>query len=390
MSNPPSLHFLFVKTRLAFPRSSGHDVHSYYMMKALTELGHQVSLLTVDRPSREAVDGLPLQSRAVFDELPSESATTGELNRLQRRFCSYWGVQEEHIIQVGRLAGDLGVDAVVVVGLEVLPYLAAVKNAKRIWYAADEWLWHHLSQIFLRRPSTLSELKPAIVKGGYEWAFAKCTDHVWVVSDSDRRAVRLVMRGVCADTIPNGVDTEHFSPREATSIPQSCTFWGRLDFGPNIDAVRWFAENVWPDLKAECGEARFDVFGFAPTEAVRNLSEQNGFSISANIPDLRQEIARRQLVILPFVSGGGMKNKFLEAAALAKPIVASPRALNGVKLPSQPVLKVASRPDEWVKQIRGLWDEMETANAMGRHARAWIRAEYSWKRAAKTAVEGFR
>ena len=40
----------------------------------------------------------------------------------------------------------------------------------------------------------------------------------------------------------------------------------------------------------------------------------------ANLPDLRAEVQRREIVVLPFVSGGGIKNKLLEAAAMGMPM----------------------------------------------------------------------
>ena len=83
----------------------------------------------------------------------------------------------------------------VVVGLNVLPYLAGVSGPLRVWYAADEWAWHHLSQVRLLRPSTWGNVKEAAVKGLYERAYAPLLDRVWVVSEADRRAMRWVAGG---------------------------------------------------------------------------------------------------------------------------------------------------------------------------------------------------
>ncbi len=55
------MRLLFVKERLAWPRSSGHDVHSFYMMRALAELGHSVGLVTLSPPTPEAIQGLRLE-----------------------------------------------------------------------------------------------------------------------------------------------------------------------------------------------------------------------------------------------------------------------------------------------------------------------------------------
>ena len=94
------------------------------------------------------------------------------LTGLAERFRSYWGIPPGRIAAVAELAEDFRADAVVVVGLDVLPYLGAVRGPKRIWYAGDEWVWHHLSQVSLGDRSSWSNLRDAAVKGLYEYAYA--------------------------------------------------------------------------------------------------------------------------------------------------------------------------------------------------------------------------
>lgn len=359
------------------------------MMRALTRLGHEVHLLTSDRASDAATEGAGLAQVHCFEDLEEASTQVPGLSYLQRKFQSYWGIHGEKINQVGALAKRLGCDGVVPVGLEVLPYLAAVEGAKRIWYAADEWLYHHLTLMFLNRPSSWSNFKPALVKGLYEFAYSGVTDRVWVVSKADAKAVRWVMPGVKADVIPNGVDTDHFHPFEIERIPKSCTMWGRLDFEPNIDAVRWFSTKVWPELKRQNPDASFDVFGFQPSAEVMGLSRQESFNVIPDLPDLREAVSKREIVVLPFVSGAGIKNKFLEAAAMGKAIIASPRALNGMSLPSEAPVCVANTPEDWIAAAAQLWNDPDEANRLGKLAREWVSKEFSWHNAGCLAEQSF-
>ena len=341
-------------------------------------------MLTKVAPSEEAIAGLCLSELVLFDESTDQSV---DLPWLQEKFRSYWGVEKSSITQVANISASFDADAVVVVGLDVLPYLAAVKDAKRIWYAADEWVLHHLSQFRLSSPASWSEIKPAIIKGVYEFAYARSVDCVWVVSDADKRATQTVMRKTDTRVIPNGIDTAHFLPIEAPRIPFSCTFWGRLDFGPNIDALKWFAPKVWRELKRSIPEAQLEVFGFSPTDEIMALAEEFNFRITANLPDLRSKIARHQVVVLPFVSGAGIKNKFLEAASMGKPIIVSGHGLNGIDLPKEEVVRVARTPKQWIEQLRDLWQNEEAALQTGQRAREWVARDYSWPHAATLAVE---
>src|SRR6185436_15775102 len=157
------------------------------MMSALSARGVQVSVATLRPVPPEALDGIPLANRLVLNGTAA-GAPPARYSRLQERFRSYWGISEAYVRQLGAFARETRADAVVVSGLDVLPMLGAVDAAVRVWYAADEWLWHHWSLVRLSQTSTWNELKPGLAKAVYERAYASMVDRAWVVSESDRRA----------------------------------------------------------------------------------------------------------------------------------------------------------------------------------------------------------
>ena len=386
------LRLLFVKQSQSWPRSSGHDVHGYHLMQALLARGHAVSLACVDPPSVEALAGLKLAAVHTLpirrDKESSErSAGTPVWSAWQRRFTNYFGVNEDLATSLEAILQREPFDAVIVVARHLLPLLAIVKHSTRIWYPADDPALHHLSRIKLSQPKTWADAKLALVNGLFERAFRKSVDRVWVVSPADRRAMRLITGCRKVDVIPNGVDAEHYSPHapREDSLPFSCAFWGRLDFGPNRDALAWFLRTIWPAVRAANPAANFHVFGFNPTAEVRELVRASGVELHPDLPDLRSEVARRQVVVLPFISGGGIKNKLLEAAAMGLPIVCTRKALSGTK--GKPAVRVAHRASEWAVALGELWNNPDARSELGRAARQWVVANHTWEAAAETACE---
>ena len=382
------MRILFVKHTLAWPRSSGHDVHAFHMMKALGQLGHQVALATVVGPSAAATDGLQLQHEEVLSARTDQVPKRGTLTPLQERFRSYWGVDEKWISALADAAETFRAEAVVAVGLTVLPYLAGIPRRLRVWYAADEWVWHHVSQVRLADRASWGNVQDAAVKGLYERAYAPIIDRAWVVSKVERRAMRLVAGVGAVDVLPNGVDSEHYRPAVADDIERSAVFWGRLDFGPNVQGLEWFCRQIWPAVRREQPDARFTIVGFNPSEAVRTLiGEDRGIRLIPDLPDLRETVQQHAVVVLPFVSGGGIKNKLLEAASMGKAIVCSRRACAGLLGPNPPVVCV-DKPADWVRAIVALWGNTDRRRSLGTEARRWVVEQHTWAAAARSAVEG--
>jgi glycosyltransferase involved in cell wall biosynthesis len=382
------MNLLFVKERLAWPRSSGHDVHCYHMMRALSHAGHDVSLATLHNPEPEAVDNAGLESIHHLTDYDSHEEPLA-LTKTQERFRSYWGAPVGTIKQVARLSRDLQAQAVIVVGINVLPYLAAVKNAIRVWYAGDESVLHHLSQFQCWDPSTWRNLKQAAVQGLYERTFRSILDRVWMVSKADRTAYQWVTGFRNVDVLPNGIDNEYYAPIDVPVIPRSCIFWGRLDFGPNIQALQWFCHKVWPGIRRRIPDASFTICGFQPTHAVDQLIKNDqGVTLLANLPDIRTHVARHEVVVLPFVSGGGIKNKLLEAAAMGKPIVCSPRTVRG--LTCGDAVARAARARHWAPELAHLWRSAERRAQLGSAARRWVVEQHTWESTANRAADALR
>jgi glycosyltransferase involved in cell wall biosynthesis len=384
------MRLLFVKPSLAWPRTNGHDVYCYHMMKALAEEGATISLATSAVMDPRAVDGFTLDS---YDHLAAVTLPSAppplRLTRSQERFRSFWGVDPAHIQAVRVLAEARRADVVIAFSLPALPFLGGVDRALRVWAMADEWVYHHLSQVQIADRSTWHHVKWALIKGAYERAYASLVDRIWAVSETDLRAARWLAGMKTGDLLPNGVDTEFFSPRPETVAPNSAVFWGRLDFEPNIDALLWFAKHVWPAVLARVPTARFTIIGYAPVPAVQRLAELPNVTLRPNVEDLRGAVCQHALVVLPMISGGGIKNKLLEGAAMARPIVATPRACLDLKSDGALPVALARQPGEFADEMVRLWNDPAAREQLGARARAWVTAFYSWGAPARDAYRAF-
>lgn len=373
------------------------------MMQALAAQGHEIGLVTLQASAPEALAGLPLSLHQILGadaNGPADGGGEGEgaptpappptLTWLQEKFRSYFGVDRAKLAALTGLVRRFKPDAFVAGGLDILPYFPAARGPVSVWYAADELAWHHLSLLQANDRRTWPQAKEAALKAAYERAFRGAIDRAWVVSPVEARAMRWIagVRGV--DVVPNGVDTSHYQPIATPELPQSAVFWGRLDFEPNVQALQWFCTQIWPHVHRAFPEARFTIIGFQPIDAVKALAGRQNVTLLPDLPDIRAEVSRHAVVALPFVSGGGIKNKLLEAASLGKPIVCTPRTCSGLRHATAAPFRRATTPDEWVKALGELWASPTRRHELGTDGRAWVLSHHTWAATATEAVAGLR
>lgn len=182
--------------------------------------------------------------------------------------------------------------------------------------------------------------------------------------------------------IPNGVDSTYFSPKNAGSKPNlggkpAIVFTGQMDYGPNVDAVVWFSETVLPTLRRKFPDATFYIVGAKPSAEVRALSSRPGIVVTGSVPDVRPYVGNADVVVAPLRIGRGIQNKVLEGMAMARPVVVTPEALEGIDVRPDIHVLVAEDRDGFVRQVERLMNPV-FAMRIGAAARKRVSEMYKW------------
>jgi len=132
--------------------------------------------------------------------------------------------------------------------------------------------------------------------------------------------------------IPNGVDVDYFAPAAQPGGDRPLiVLCGRMDYPPNIDGARWFAQEILPRVRRRRPDAAFRIVGAAPAPAVRALASLPGVEVTGAVPDVRPHLAEAAVVVAPLRIARGIQNKVLEGMAAGRPVVATPQALDGIE-----------------------------------------------------------
>jgi len=184
----------------------------------------------------------------------------------------------------------------------------------------------------------------------------------------------------------NGVDADYFAPGQpsgASPYPddaQVLVFTGAMDYWPNVDAARWFVQQVWPALHYRYPSLLFYIVGSHPAAQVRELARVPGVMVTGTVPDVRPYIAGAILAVAPLRIARGVQNKVLEAMAMGKTVLASPQALEGIV--AQPGLELLLARDEieFIHHATRVLQQGTAQGAMGAAARHLVLQDYNWER----------
>jgi sugar transferase (PEP-CTERM/EpsH1 system associated) len=213
----------------------------------------------------------------------------------------------------------------------------------------------------------------------FEKSVAERADISLFVSEAEAALFRRRsgLAGADIRALQNGVDLDYYDPEVAPFRPSPgsplIVFTGQMDYAPNVDAVRWFAGEVMPLLPDAC----FAIVGRKPAEAVRRLAGPR-ILVTGAVPDVRAWLAAADVVAAPLRIARGIQNKVLEAMAMAKPVVASPAAFEGIEAEPGRHLIVAAGAAAQAEAIAALLADPARARAMGRAARARMVEAYRW------------
>ncbi|HNQ05016.1 MAG TPA: TIGR03087 family PEP-CTERM/XrtA system glycosyltransferase [Thiobacillaceae bacterium] len=180
----------------------------------------------------------------------------------------------------------------------------------------------------------------------------------------------------------NGVDDTYFSPAHGFDSPFPATsralvFTGAMDYWPNVEAVTWFVQEVLPRIRTVFPDCRLHIVGSRPTPAVQALAG-DGVTVTGRVPDVRPYLAHAAVVVAPLRIARGIQNKVLEGMAMAKAVVATPQALEGISAQPGTEVAVAETADAQAREVLQLLRSPDRARTMGTAARQRVEAGHTW------------
>ncbi|OJV32132.1 TIGR03087 family PEP-CTERM/XrtA system glycosyltransferase [Sphingomonas sp. 67-36] len=363
---------LFIAHRVPFPPDRGDKIRSFHVLRHLAGRARVHLVAFADDP-RDLVPAP--EYRALVDECVIVPRTKSRARAGLEALATAQPVSLTAFAHrdVERAVRDIlarqPIDAIYVFSGQMAQYLLVagpraimdfvdLDSAKFAAYAGDA---HGFTRYMMRREARLL--------AAFEREVAGRVDASLFVSEAEAA----LLPGSIA--IENGIDTAYYDPvaRHVPVVGQGplIVFTGQMDYRPNIDAVTWFARDMLPRIPG----ARFAIVGRAPAPEVRALAGERVI-VTGEVADVRGWLAAASVVVAPLKLARGVQNKVLEAMAMARPVVASLAAAEGID--HDGAIRVAPDADAFVAAVGALLADPAAARALGAAARARVIARYDW------------
>lgn len=227
-------------------------------------------------------------------------------------------------------------------------------------------------------PSSLVHrcFRPACARLESEWL--PRYSRLLVASEQDAAAVRRICPGAHALVYPNAIP---MAPLPATAVKDAIVFSGNMAYHPNISAVRFFRQKIWPGLRERFPSLVWRLIGKNPQNVRKLISGDDRIILTGPVEDAIPELAAARVAVVPVIAASGTRLKIVEAWAAGTPVVSSTIGAEGLPARHGQNILLADDPVSFQRAVAALLESPALARRIAGAGRAVFEKEFTWEAA---------
>lgn len=385
------LKILFISNRSLLPIVDGHTRRSFNVLKGLSEKNQVYFLSLVETPmemENNNVNELKKLCQTVeFYPSPSKKISTSMIIRLLGSFFStqpytIWRhYSKQFLSRVEELIQKESFD---IIHCDILPMAYTISKATSVFRSLTNHDVSYLKCLRMARDTSNSLLKmfcyfEAYKLKKFESIIFDKVDLGIVVSEVDK----LELQKICPDgkfeVIENGVDADKFNSDHKNIEPNTLLWLGGFAHYSNKQGVYWFLEKIYPIIKEEKKEIKFQLVGGRVTDKLRHYASVDpSIELLGYVDDPLPYLQKATVFIAPILSGSGTKLKLLEAMAAGKAIVTTSVGCEGIEGIDKEHFLIADSPKKFAHKVVDVINDEKLRHQIGCTARELILQKYGW------------
>jgi glycosyltransferase involved in cell wall biosynthesis len=394
------MRVLLITNRVPFPADGGYAIVVHHTIKALTDLGCEVTLFSLNTTKhfvkvKDIKD--PLFKNIKFIQYKID-------NRVKAKdaFLNLFSDQSYNISRfydagcaskLGHLLRSNTFDIVQFEGLQVTPYLEVVKantTAKLIYRAhnIEHQIWKRLTtkENFFLRKIYFNILSKRLQR--FEFKILNSFDALLAISFVDEHFFKSIC-SVPVYTFPVALNLENYNNQFRLSPNKSVGYIGSMDWRPNIEGLEWFLDTVWPSIRQLDSGITFHLAGKNIPKQFQIMGDES-FIMEGEVENAAEFISRQHVLIVPLLSGSGMRVKIIEAMALGKCIIATSIAAEGINYHHDKNILIADKADDFYKQILRCFTDKTLITKIGEGARKLVEKNHDNAKLSKSLLKVYQ
>ncbi|MDD5772176.1 MAG: glycosyltransferase family 4 protein [bacterium] len=400
------MKILYLTSWLPFPLSTGAKVRNYYLLKYLSEK-HQIDLLTFifnreEEKNVSALGGICKRVKAVLAVDKKFSINEHVLAHFSEKPKS---IQFSRNEEMAKLVYDWTIekryDLIIIDHIMMTDYVLGLKGIPRV---IDH---HNIDAVILERDYQLQKSSLKKIRRWLTWrkglkyetgVSVKIEAHTFVSSVDKEIMMGLIPKIKLLEVVPNGVDLDNYLYREYSKNERSSPviiYSSLLKYQANLNGLKYFHERIFPIIKASRPDIKLIVTGDYINLPVRDLQDDKNIEFVGYVDDVKKEISKAGVTIVPLQVGSGTRFKILESMAIGIPVVSTSigaEGIDGLRTINSSMVHdcniwIADDPEDFAKGVLALLSDRDLAGILSKNGRKLIEEKYGWDNIGKKMDE---
>jgi len=377
--------------KIPFPPCDGGTIAMNNITQGLLRKGHYVRVLAMETPK------MRVRKNELFDEyvkkvkfesvfVDTSISFSSALKTVFQPHISYHVSRFYSKIFANKLSEILKQESFDIIHLESIfttPYLPIIRQfsqAKVILrtHNVEHQIWKRVvkneSNIF--KKLALKYLTKRLEK--YECGLGKQIDAFASISSPDFHFFSKCFSSVPGKVIPFGIDLDQYPENEEyipSDIPELFHV-GSMNWLPNIEGIEWFLNEIWPEINALYPEITFTIAGRDIPKRLISRKDNN-LVIAGEVPSANDFMLSKDIMIVPLLSGSGIRVKIIEGMALGKTIISTSIGAEGLDIENGKHILIANTPEEFVAAITQCVHTPDLCAIIGENARNFVALNFN-------------
>lgn len=362
------------------------------MVEGLLEAGHSVKVLAINSNKyRVDVESIPVDYKyntnieLVYIDLKVKvipailNLFSSESLHVQRFITKDFANALEKILQEQKF------DIIQLESLFIAPYISLIRKLSKATvllraHNIEHLIWRRL-QLGTKNPVKRWYLKHlADTLRNYELNILGKVDGVIAITPKDAQFFKKHLPAEKVISIPFGIQPGVIKKYSRSNNPQADSnaifHLGSMNWLPNQEGILWFIEHVWPEISVTHQHLSLHLAGRSMPERISRF-ESDRIVIDGEVPDAINYMHRFRIMVVPLLSGSGIRIKIIEGMMAGCAIVTTSIGAEGINYSAGKHLLIADTAAEFINAVDRLLTDSEYASNMGNEASQFVARQHN-------------